>query len=227
MDKLISGFIEDVIWGEDVPMDLRYLIDYSQVSSKGVDYYLNKIFNEGKINPQVLKLFFKFFPNELTRFYENLERKRSDMIFMGKVIESLKLVEYSISMNIYKHIFSVANELMKIEVLRAMQDLPDYDAEFLFSIIRGKDALLKKEALVVLMRNDMHKKKAIEILLSIRSPLGIKNRIIFENIRIIEEVGLKEAKDYLIPISKNPFFWNRDIKREAQEILGKWDARKD
>jgi hypothetical protein len=87
--------------------------------------------------------------------------------------------------------------------------------------------LLKKEALVVLMRDEAHKKKAIEILLSIRNPFGIKNRAILENIRIIEEVGLKEAKAYLISIGKKQFFWNRDIKREVQEILDKWDVRKD
>jgi len=38
----------------------------------------------------------------------------------------------------------------------------------------------------------------------------------------VEETGLKEARDYLVAISKKHFFWNRDIRKEALRVLKKW-----
>ena len=223
----ISNFVQELIWTEEVPEDLEYFIDISQVSPKGLEYYLDKIFKEGKISHYTLKLFFKLFPNDLAAFYKNLELKHSDLEFLGEIIESLKSVEYSISIEVYKYIFSFSNELIKIEVLKAMQGLSGYDEEFLLSILRKADINLKKEALVVLMRDDTAKKKALEILLVMPNPWGMKNKLILENITIIKETGCRDAAYYLDLLSKKGFFWNRSIRRKAQEVLENWYVRKD
>lgn len=226
LDKHLSNFIESLVWEVETPPELEAFIDALEVSSLNFNLYLERIFNENKINPYILKLFLKFFPQNLAKFCENLEKKHTDIEFLAKIIQSLGLTGLPLAVEVLKTIFSFVNELLKIEVLKAMQNLPTFDAKFLFSILKEESVSLRKEALVILAKDERVKKEAIARLLCIKSPWGIKNKIILQNLGIIEEVGLEEAREYVNILSKRRFFWNRNIKKKSKDILRNWDVRK-
>jgi hypothetical protein len=227
LNRSISNFVERAVWEEGPSADLGYLANALQESSLNSDFYLDKIFREEKINPYGLKLFFRFFPASLPLFYENLGKRYSDMGFLAKIIENVSGLNPLLSGEILKRIFSFANEIIKIEVLKAMRGLAGVDYDFLLSVLQKekKSASLKKEALAILAREENTRKKVAGALLSVPSPWGRKNKIIIENIRLIEDSGLKEAEAHLAALSKRPFFWNRNVRKRAAEVLKKWHVR--
>lgn len=226
-NKRFTNFIESLAWEIEAPPELASFIDALEVSSLNFNLYLERIFNENKVSPYILKLFLKFFPQDLAKFYEDLKKRHADLEFLGKITQSLGLTGLPLAVEVLKNIFSFSNELIKIEVLKAMQGLPEYDAEFLFSILKEESVSLKKEAMIILARDIRCEKEAIERLLRIKSPWGVKNKIILQNLGIIEELGLQEAGDYLNTLSKKRFFWNRNIRMKSKDILDKWNVRKD
>jgi len=222
LEKCIYNFVENAVFEEQDLIGLEYFIDKLRKSFLGFNFYLDKIFNEGKVNPYVLRLLFKFFPVELPRVYETLEKKHYDIDFLGKIVMSLEGIDSLKAIEMLKKIFYFSNNIIKMEVLRAMQRLSRHDDGFLFSILKEGEPLLKRQALVILARNEETKKQALEELFCIRSPFGRKNLALMEHILIIEDLELKEAKDYLVVLSKRPFFWNRNIRKKAAEVLKKW-----
>ena len=77
-DKLIE-LIEESVWDDDT--GLFGLLERVRKSRKESSYYLNKIFEEGKISSLVLSLFFRFFPEELNTFYLSLKEKKDNLDF--------------------------------------------------------------------------------------------------------------------------------------------------
>jgi hypothetical protein len=73
-----------------------------------------------------------------------------------------------------------------------------------------------------LLRDNVTKQKAIDSLLGLTSPWGIRNQVILENIMIIDELNVNEARGYLVSFSKKRFFWNRQLRNKALEVLEKW-----
>ena len=224
LDKKISEYIESIVWEEDNRPELKYFVDYLEKPFFKSDFYLAKIFEEKKAGPYGLGLFLRFFPDTLPFFYQCLEQGKIDIEFTAKIIESLKILNSPMALEILKNIFLFANEFEKIQVLRAMGGLSEIDAEFLFSILSKGDFALKEEALTVLAKDEGRKKEAIKMLLSIPNFFGTKNELMMENIMIIENVRLKEASSYLVSFSKKRFFWNRDIKDKAMQVLKKWQT---
>ena len=53
-------------------------------------------------------------------------------------------------------------------------------------------------------------------------PWKIDSNVLLSNIKLIEELEIKEAKDYLTALYKKLFFWNWNIKRKIREIIDKW-----
>jgi hypothetical protein len=224
LDRLISEYIESLVWEEDDQLDLKYFVDYLEKPSFKSDFYLAKIFEEKKTGPYGLGMFLRFFPDSLQLFYQLLEQGKIDMEFTAKIIESLKTLDSPISLVILKNIFSFANEFEKVQVLRAIGGLSEIDAEFLFLILSKGNFALKEEALTVLAKDESRKKEAIRMLLSMPNFFGTKNDLLMENIMIIENVRLKEASSYLSSFSKKRFFWNKNIKDKALQVLKKWQT---
>lgn len=222
LDKLIAKFIETNIWDEPVPEDFEYLAQILEKSSLNADFYMNKIFVEGKITSMGLRLFFRFFPSQSPIFYRSLERRYSDIGFLEKVVDSLSRLNDPSGLGALEHVFAIGDEFIKLEALRAMQELSQVNREFLFSILKKADFSLKKEALIALSKDEEARKKAADILLDIHGFMGSKNKVILQNMIIIEEAGLREAGEYLVSLSRRRFFWNRKIRRKAQEILEAW-----
>jgi len=227
LERLISLFIENVMFDERMLPDLEYFIGTLKESHTGHEVYLEKIFNENKINPQILRLFFKFFPNQFHLFQRGLRAKSPNPAFIHRIIESLRIIDMPLSLDSLKYIFSFGSYSVKTKALKAMQHLSKMDENFLYSILKEEDRPLKKEALLVLKREKNTEEKAAELLLSIASPFGLKNKILEENIKIIEEAGLFKARDHLLRLSKKRFFWNKKLREEALRVLRKINDRKD
>ncbi|MDD2679737.1 MAG: hypothetical protein PHO03_02910 [Candidatus Omnitrophica bacterium] len=220
--KRISEIAENDIWEEEIPEDLHYLADNLERITLSADFYLDKFFKEKKVNAPALNLFLKFFPESLEVFYGLLRFKRADLEFLSQIIHALAEINMPLSQAALKEVFFSGNELMKLEVLKAMQNSKTLDTEFLFSLLEDNSIALRREALKALFRDDVNKKKALSLLLGKPSPWGTKNTLLLENIMIIEILGLREAKDYLVAFSKRRFFWNKKLRENALEVLKKW-----
>jgi len=226
INSFIATYIENAILQGDVSLYFDYFIEELDKSSSDVNTYLTKIFTENKVTIYILEAFFKFFPEYLFYFNINLEEKTSDIRFLEKMIESLKMIDSPISLIVLKNIYSLGSRSTKIKVLKAMQKLSEFDEKFLFPILKEKDYTLKGEVLLILIKSENMKKAALEKMFFIRSPFGIKNRILIEHIKIVEENKVRLARDYLLPLSKRKFFWNRKLREQAIEVLEKWNDRK-
>lgn len=225
LKKHILNFIETIALEEGTLPHFEYFLNFLTESSLTLDDYLNKIFIEQKVNPSILQLFLKFFPENIATFNAYLRRRISDFDFLRKMAESLKTSDSPLALIILKYIFSFSHLLVKIEVLKAMHELSLRDKEFLFSILKSRDVPLKKEALTLLINDKNAQNYALEILLNIPSPLGVRNNILEENIKIIaQEKASAEALRYLAVLSKRRFFWNRNIRKTAHEALEKLNA---
>ena len=218
LDGCISSFVENSCF-EGAVGGIDELANRLKKSCLGVDSYMAKIFNEAKLNACSIKLFLRFFPDKLDLFYANLEKKHADFDFLEKMINSLEKTDSPLLLGIFEKIFSFSNNLIKVKILKSMQNLKTHDEKFLFSLLGTGEIFLKKEALIILSREQYALKEALEKLLGIRSPWGKKNKIIMENITVIEEARLKSAQEYLFSLSKRPFFWNANIRKRAREAL--------
>jgi hypothetical protein len=227
LDGKISLFIENVMFDERMSPDLEYFIGTLKESHSGHEVYLDKIFNENKTSPHILRLFSKFFPDQFPLFQEGLKARSSHPAFIHRIMENLKTLDISFSLNSLKYIFSFGSHSVKTKALKTMQHLSMMDENFLYSILKEEDWSLKKEALLVLKREQNAEKRAAEMLLSIASPFGLKNKILEENIRTIGDAGLEEARDHLLRLSKKRFFWNKNLREEALRALSKLNDRKD
>jgi hypothetical protein len=224
IDKGIYNFAEEAIWDEKRAKDLDYFIDNMEVSLRGENFYLEKIFNEEKFNPYVLKLFFKVFAGSAVLFYKSLSRKASEMEFLAKLIGDMILVNPGYAKEVLKNIYYSSNQIIKIEVLKTMQRLPEFDTEFLFSVLAGREVPLKKEALRVLIKDEKARAVALDKLLSLSSFWGRNSQLLMENIMIVWELGFRDAEGRLADLSKRKFFWNAGVRNKARQVLKDWNA---
>ncbi len=224
LDNQIIGFIEKEILKGELSYYFDYFINTFQRSTLDVNVYLEKIFTDGNITPYSLGAFFKFFKEYLFYFNINLEQYSSDSQLIKKMIESLRLIDSTISLVTLKNIYPLGDKRVKVDVLLAMQNLTEYDAKFLLPILKEKDLRLKAEAFIILIRNEDNRENILKKLLSIPSLFGIKNKPLLENMKIIEQKEVKEAKPYLQSLSERKNFWNRKIRAHSKRILEKWNA---
>src|SRR3989338_6666446 len=195
----------------------------------GEQYYLNKIFNENRISPGILKMYFKFFPDTRNVFYDNLKKKSPDAEFLKILIEAVQEIHSALSLEILRNIFSFSHSLVKLEILKAMRELPQQDENLLFSILKEENVFLRKEALGVLVFKEGPGSEAgqsnavaeaLKLLLDMPDSWGKKNKVLEENIDIVVEEGLTEpARDFLLVLSRRGFFWNKKVKEKAKAAL--------
>jgi hypothetical protein len=222
--RLISEFVENFILDEQTSPFLDYFILNLTGSLYDTNTYLEKIFSESKITPFILRAYFKFFKECLSPFIAKLNEKRPDRKFLEKLVNSLKEIDTPLSLMILKQVFVVGDDAVKIKVLKTMQSLKEYDKPFLFMILRSKNYPLKAEALPILMRDEFTQRKTLNKLFKIESPYGIRNRVLRNHIKIVENKTLKEARNHLVLLSQRKSFWNRRLRKEASRVLEKWNA---
>lgn len=225
-NKLIADFVEKAVLRGQASPYFDFFLDSMEQSSLGVNDYLQRVFSENKITPFILQFFFKFFSDSMLYFLINLEEKSSDHKFLDRLTESLKMIDSPLSLEVMKAIFPLGNNFVKIKVLRAMQQLSAQDAEFLIPILQKGNIALKKEALINLLRYAETRDHALDLLFSIPSPFGLKNKLLRKHMQLVGEATIEEARDHIFALSQKKDIWNRRIRKEANKILEKLDDRK-
>ncbi len=222
LDKQITLIIENVFWLDMLPDNFRHFLDYPESSALGIQFYLGKIFEEEKISGAALKLFLRLFPGNLNLFYDCLSRRRSDIGFIQKIIAIVKTQDTNQVLDILEGIYLYSTTYIKIDVLKTMQETGKYRKEFLMEIISQDNISLRKEALLILIQDTQAKQIILKKFFDFDGPWKIDGNVLLSNIKLIEELEIKDAKDYLIALNKKLFFWNWNIKREIRMILDKW-----
>ncbi|MDD3088014.1 MAG: hypothetical protein PHP89_05560, partial [Candidatus Omnitrophica bacterium] len=113
------------------------------------------------------------------------------------------------------------------EILKSMFSMPRFDRDFLSGALKESSRILKKEILKVLSRDKEAQREGVRLLLEVKSPWGSKNRVILENMSIIEELSLREGADYLLPFTKMNLFWHASLKKKAKDILESLTCRRE
>ncbi|MFA6384958.1 MAG: hypothetical protein WCY10_06300, partial [Candidatus Omnitrophota bacterium] len=219
LDLLFRCFVEEAAFQEEVPGWIDQLIDDLKESAKDEHWYFEKMFSGGALTRRSLSLFLRLFPEYTDQFCGHLARSAGDIEFMGAVVEELKQVNSPQVTAILESIYGVSNDLIKIEVLKAMTGLPELDEGFLFAIISQENALLRKEAVTVLAPYGPARDKALRLLLSDDDIWGRKNAWVKENIGIVEELAIPGAAPLLERLGRKPFFWNAAVRRRARKSL--------
>ncbi len=222
--KIINFVVDELAQAKETPSVLKPFISYLKGGFISNRAFLIKIFEENKVNTQILKYFFELHPDSLNIFKKNLRMRASDTEFLKTIVESLKVIDSPPSHEILTDILSFGTERVKVDALKALQQTSTHDESRLFAILEGGSPPLKKEALEILSRREHTRKKALDRLFSIPSTFGSKNKLLIEHMGIVKGLYVKGAKDYLIALSKKKFFWNRRVKAEAQKILREWNA---
>jgi hypothetical protein len=223
--KLITDFVEKAVLRGQTSPYFDFFMESMEQSSLGVNDYLQRVFSENKISPFILQFFFKFFSDSMLYFLINLEEKSSDNRFLERMTESVKLIDSPLSLEILKTIYNLGNNIVKTKALRAMQLLSTQDAKFLMPILQKASLAHKKEALITLVKYPETRKNALDILFSIPSPFGIKNKVIRKHIQLVNEASILEARDYLVVLSQKKDFWHKKVREDARKVLEKLDAR--
>jgi len=222
--KIINFVVDELAREKETPSVLKPFISYLKGGFISNRAFLIKIFEENKVNTQILKYFFELHPDSLNIFKKNLRMRASDTEFLKTIMESLKVIDSPPSHEILTDILSFGTERIKVDALKALQQTSTHDESRLFAILEGGSPPLKKEALEILARREHTRKKALDRLFSIPSTFGSKNKLLIEHMGMVKGLYVKGAKDYLIALSKKKFFWNRRVKAEAQKILREWNA---
>ncbi|MDP3142621.1 MAG: hypothetical protein Q8N14_01555, partial [Candidatus Omnitrophota bacterium] len=224
LEKNLSVFVENIVLGGAMPAEQEFLLDMVSSPSQELNFYLDKIFTAEKVNKHILSLFLRLFKDNLNAFYERVEQKFQDMEFLVSLIDTLGQVAASATLDILEYIYSVANQLIKLEVLESMRKGKNIDSVFLIRQLNTDSALLKKGALSALSLDPQAKEEALKLLLKVPSPWGRRNRVIIENMQIVYALGLKEAGFRIKELSRRSFFWNSRLRDKANRILKEWNV---
>ena len=173
--RRISVFTENSIFEMEDPGRIMVLADKLRGSLLGIDFYMEKIFEEGKINSHILNLMFKLFPSDLDYFLDNLEKRKSDIDFLSRLIKAVPAVNPAVGLEVLKKIYYSSSTIIKIEALKAMENFNLRDEAFLLSILESDEATFKKEALKQLMKTEEMKKTALDALFVMPNYFGSKN----------------------------------------------------
>ncbi|MEK6567845.1 MAG: hypothetical protein AABZ27_03800 [Candidatus Omnitrophota bacterium] len=221
--------IENIIFQGAPRGEFEGFLNLLNRSFLGERYYLDKIFNENRTSSGILKMYFKFFPEALNVFYDNLKKKPPDTEFLKNLIEAVQEIHSGLSLEILKNIFSFSHSLIKLEILKAMRKLQERDENFLFAILKEENVFLRKEALGVLVYKEGPGSvagqnnavaEALKLLLEVPDSWGRKNKVLEENIDIVVEEGLAaQARDFLLVLSGRGFFWSKKVKEKAKAAL--------
>lgn len=205
---------------------LDHFISRFQAGRLGVDLYLQAIFTSQVITPYVLSAFFKFHPDSMRSFNVNLRDHASDPKLLGRIVENLQKGDSPLALDVLKTIFGLGPTEIKIQALRAMRHARRYDAKFLFRLLGQRDLLLTEEALAVLVSIDALRTRALAKFLATPSVFGLRNRTLREHLRIVKELRLTQARSFVASLAQRRFVWNKKLRKEAQRLLGDWDAGK-
>ncbi|MDD5116897.1 MAG: hypothetical protein PHW98_07605 [Candidatus Omnitrophica bacterium] len=224
LKKKIAAFVENVTLKGDLPAEQEFLLDMISSAGEELNLYLDKIFVPEKVNKQVLGLFLRLFTADMEVFYVKLDQGIQDTEFLASLIDSLSQIDSPVSINILKYIYSAANELIKSQSLKAMHKLGKVDADFLKKQLTTNSVTLRSNLVSVLMLDAKAKSDTLEVLFGFPSFMGSKNKLLIENMQIVFELNFTEAAVYIKEFGRRRFFWNRQLRDKAAQILREWNV---
>jgi len=224
LEKFFSSFVEDIVLNDGLSPEQEFLLGAVSSASKEMNLYLDKIFAAERMNKQALALFLRLFQPSLDDFYARLDQKIQDIEFLASLAEALSQIEAPATLNILEYIYSGANELVKIESLKAMRKLKKVDAAFLMRQLNTASSSLKGQLLSVLILDKQAKNDILDMLFKVSGFLGSKNELLIENMKIIFDLHFVEAAVCIKDLSRRRFFWNKKLRDKANWILKEWNV---
>ncbi|MBP7216478.1 MAG: hypothetical protein KBA46_04250 [Candidatus Omnitrophica bacterium] len=222
VDTSLKEFIERSVLEGRVSEEYVKLCRVFKESALGVDVYLQKIFAEHRVSRAALEFFLIFFPSEITRLQENLKSVSNDVEFLEMFIAAFKDISHPAVADILTDIYALASPMMKVDVLKAMQNMAKPTTGFFLSILKGDDALVKKESLRLLMKDAQTSQEAAAVLFTIHNPFGTRNALVLQNLLIAEELMFKAAEPFVRTLSQTRSIFKLPIRRAALALLEQW-----
>ncbi|MCF7800287.1 hypothetical protein K9M16_04800 [Candidatus Babeliales bacterium] len=215
----------NIFTGDDYEK-FNFLEELLENSTLEASYYLDKI-NENRFNPLVLKLFFKFFPNQSLYLSKLIKTKSKNPTFFKKIIVNFRQIDNPLVLNILKDLFGLVSIPAKIEILEVIKKYFKYDKDFFLSLARSQNFNLRKKVVEISVGFPDLYQEIVKNLFSGKNCFGINSKIILENLDIIKENCIAEALPFLQELRTRKYFWNRKIRNKANGILETYYERKD
>lgn len=216
------AFAEKNHFQQEDTRNFEYLLDVMSTSSLDDSYYLDKIFQDNQYNTLTLRLFFLLFPTEIMDFYQHIDAKIKDEPFMNQLIDRLSQVEDALSLEVLKYIFSVSSFLRKIELLDVFKRFSIFDRDFLMELVNDDNFSMRKKAVEVAVTFRSLNKEIARTLFHKHYYWGLGRKNILEDLDILEDNYIPEAKPFLVHLSKDILFWNKPLKVKAKKILSRY-----
>ncbi|MHB8155429.1 MAG: hypothetical protein ACYDFR_05195 [Candidatus Omnitrophota bacterium] len=225
LEKSFSSSIENIALNNSLTYEQEFLLEMVSWPSQDLSLYLEKIFTAEKVNKQALNLFLRLFRDNLEVFYESMNNKIQDTEFLGSLTDALSQIDTPATLSVLEYIYSSSNELIKLESLKAMHKLKKVDTAFLIFQLKTDSLLLRNGLFSVLILDVQARKNALDLLFKITSFLGNKNKLLIENMKIAFDLRFVEAISCIKDLSHRRFFWNKQLRNKAIQILKEWNAR--
>jgi hypothetical protein len=223
LEEYFFQYVEEGVFDENFPPELADLVETIEKSGIGPRRYMQEFFRQGNLRPQALKLFFRLFPSNAEEFCSALGSRSADMEFMSRLIDGLKITDSGISLFALKKIYSLTNQVIRVEVVKAMAAMKQYDRQFLFSLFAEGDSFLKREALLAVKRDPDDLRRALGILFPAPDFWGRNNELLIENLSIVEELGMGQARERVAFLAKKGFLFTRPVALKARQVMGRLD----
>ena len=223
LSKNFYGFIEASLWNEVTFPEKAAIFEKINTSSFKAEDYLQKIFDDGRLNPRVLRAFFRFFPDNLPDFCNRIKDRRADIDFVAKVLESLSQVDSPLVLSALEDIYSFSGDIIRIEIIQIMGLTCGYNREFIYEVLKNGSNFLKKEALLA-VAGEQDNQKAMEILFRVPNPWGRNNKVLMENLGIVEELKYRRAEKYLEQLTRNTAFWNIRLRKRIKQVRERFNV---
>lgn len=224
--KKIWSQAERIVFDLPNPDQLIILLNELESSTLDLSFYLDK-FKKGKFNVLACRLFFKFFPQELNRFQEIIVDRKSDFRYLDKILTCLEKVDHPVILELFKKIYDLVPDLKKIEILDKLKNYSRYDEGFVAELAKSRVFTLRKKSAEIACNFVQLQEIVAENLLSLSNFLGFNSKLILENLEILADLPNPAAKPFLDKLSGYKFFWNKQIRRKASELLKEYDEKKD
>ncbi len=224
LERSLSLTIENMALNGTLTLQQEFLLQMVYFPGKEMSLYLDKIFTAEKVNNQVVSLFLRLFPANLDDFYKCVDQKMQDTEFLAGLIEALSQADAPVTISILEYIYSGANELIKVESLKAMRKLKKVDTKFLLRQLNTDSFSLKRELFSVLVLDAQAENDILDLLFKVSSFLGSKNELLIENMQIAFDLQIVQAVSRIHGLSCRRFFWNRKLRAKAKQILKEWNA---
>ncbi len=221
--EIINHLRENVLEMVDNISEEHFDSFLQMVGDKFVDAsaLISHIVSSSPPSPSAIRLFFRVFPKNKDELIDKMKHRLDNFEFCRGVIEALKGIDNEYVHSFLKDMFGIVNPLLKVEVLKAMRYFSSRDYDFLFGVLATGDIFLKRAVMKILKydKPEIKKRGLMSLFKSVRW-FFVSRRVVYDNLRIIEEENIKEAVDILYRIKGKIFLpWDRKVKKEIEKTI--------